>query len=306
MTILYAYDQTNLATVNLDFWYGPNFAFDEFNSGAGTFGYADNYHLYTDTSDVLSLYGYGFDRGSEPFVSVGTLQDLSQWAWDGVSEWVERWHWSGWDADMSEFYAAGLTSSVADDLALISRVMSGTDLLYLSNYDDIMRGFGGNDEIYGRDGNDILQGNAGNDRLAGNLGEDALYGGTGWDNLNGGPNADFLRGGWGNDVLRGGEGRDELHGGLGVDTFTFKTGDDKDFILDFDAKGAVHDVLDLSDLASVRGWYDLKNHHMTQLGNDVRIDALNGDLIVLLNVDIRDLDKGDFIFGGDTASLLFG
>ena len=125
---------------------------------------------------------------------------------------------------------------------------------------------------------------------------DLLYGGCGKDTVQGGAGGDKLFGGVGRDVLKGGTGNDRLNGGGDVDRFVFKTGWDVDVIRDFDARGGVHDRLDLSGLRSVRGWNDLRNNHLERDGNDVVIDAKNGDAVILEGVNINDLDKGDFIF----------
>ena len=96
--------------------------------------------------------------------------------------------------------------------------------------------------------------------------------------------------------LFGGTGDDVLAGGKHADLFVFKTGWDRDTITDFDAKGRDHDRLDLRDLVSVRNWNDLKNNHLEVDGDDVVINGRNGDVIVLQNVALSDLDRGDFVF----------
>jgi hypothetical protein len=91
-------------------------------------------------------------------------------------------------------------------------------------------------------------------------------------------------------------GNDKLNGLGGIDTFLFRSGDDKDVITDFVAKGTAHDILDLSDLASISNFTDLKANHMAQSGKNVVIDGLDGDMITLIGVKLVDLDKGDFLF----------
>ncbi|HCQ66028.1 MAG TPA: hypothetical protein DIU07_13150, partial [Rhodobacteraceae bacterium] len=259
---------------NLNFWYA-NLVFDEFNNDANENGYEDNYHLYTDTSDALSLYGSGFDY-SEEDMFFGSIQALSQWAWvpdDSLVDegyYRERWHWEGWDDyEMQAFWIVGQTPETDDDLVLIKEVMSGEDTIYLSRYDDQINGFDDRDTIYGKQGNDLL--------LGGN-GHDDLYGGRGNDKLKGLDGNDYLNGSSGADIFRGGRGRDEIFGGGGEDTFRFQTGDEKDVIVDFDATGVNHDVVDLSGLASITGWNDLKNNHMTGDHMGVLIDGGNGDV----------------------------
>ena len=57
------------------------------------------------------------------------------------------------------------------------------DILRLNVVDGVVRGGGGNDELYGVFGNDILSGGTGNDVLDGRGGSDTLDGGPGNDTL---------------------------------------------------------------------------------------------------------------------------
>lgn len=134
---------------------------------------------------------------------------------------------------------------------------------------DIIKLMGGDDNFYAGDGNDRLYGGAGNDKLDGGAGRDLIHGGTG---------------------------KDALTGGTNIDTFLFKTGDGKDTIMDFAAKGSDHDKIDLSDVASIKDWADLKAHHLVKDGADVIINAGSGDQLRLEDVKLTDLDKGDFLF----------
>jgi Ca2+-binding RTX toxin-like protein len=100
----------------------------------------------------------------------------------------------------------------------------------------------------------------------------------------------------GSDLIWGHAGADSLTGGSGADQFVFNTGDGKDKITDFAASGSIHDILDLSGLASITGYADLTKNHMRQVGSDVLIDGFNGDSILLKNLKLVALDKGDFLF----------
>ena len=59
-----------------------------------------------------------------------------------------------------------------------------------SEYDDVLSGDGGRNELYGRNGNDTLKGGGGYDRLAGDAGNDILMGGADGDYLHGGSGFD--------------------------------------------------------------------------------------------------------------------
>lgn len=91
-------------------------------------------------------------------------------------------------------------------------------------------------------------------------------------------------------------GDDTLPGGAKVDTFYYKTGWGTDTNTDFDAKGRVHDVLDLGGVKSIRNSKDLRKNHLEIDGDDIVIDAGNGDMIRLEGVARGDIDTGDFLF----------
>jgi Ca2+-binding RTX toxin-like protein len=114
--------------------------------------------------------------------------------------------------------AAALTSSTADDYALIELMLAGSDSFF---------GSGGADTFDGRAGNDSLKGSGGSDSLRGHTGNDTLDGQAGNDVMNGGAGAD---------TLKGALGKDTSTGGLGNDRFVFgntPSAANTDVIVDF-------------------------------------------------------------------------
>ncbi len=77
---------------------------------------------------------------------------------------------------------------------------SGIEGLVGSDFNDIISGDGGDNELIGRLGDDILQGRKGNDLLEGREGNDRMTGSAGDDILDGGAGADELFGGDGMDL----------------------------------------------------------------------------------------------------------
>lgn len=138
-------------------------------------------------------------------------------------------------------------------------------------------------------------GNGGGNEIAGNTGDNALKGRAGDDVLEGRKGADKLYGGSGDDTLNGGRGKDVYVGGNGNDTFVFSTGSGKDKIRDFNPNTGAEDI-DLSAMASITGYSDLTNNHMSQVGFDVVINAGGGDVLTLVGIDIGDLAANDFLF----------
>lgn len=163
-----------------------------------------------------------------------------------------------------------------DDLAPEgTTVGDGVPLNFRAN--DTFRGFGGNDDLFAGDGRDKVFGNAGHDILNGGLGNDKLFGGSG------------------RDVLIGGEGNDLLVGGGGLDDFVFADNGGVDRIRGFNANRNGEDI-DLSAVTEITGFRDLARNHMEQVGDNVVIDDGAGTVIRVLNTDIDDLGRGDFLF----------
>lgn len=110
------------------------------------------------------------------------------------------------------------------------------DLVIGSDAADVMRTYGGNDDVYGGKGND------------------KVYAGAG------------------NDLVYGGEGHDWLWGNAGYDVFAFAANSGRDKVLDFNVK---EDKLDLSDYG-FDSWKDVKTAmHATRKGVVIELDAHN-------------------------------
>jgi Ca2+-binding RTX toxin-like protein len=117
-------------------------------------------------------------------------------------------------------------------------------------------------------------------------GKDTIHGSLLRDSLNGGKAADTIAAGYGDDFIDGGKGNDHLAGGHGSDTFFFRTGDGKDVVTDFDAKGADHDFIGLE---SADEHYTIKKS-----GHDTIIDFSDGDMITLLGAKAHSVTDHDF------------
>jgi Ca2+-binding RTX toxin-like protein len=99
--------------------------------------------------------------------------------------------------------------------------------------------------VRGTNGDDILRGNGRDNNIFGLRGWDDLYGYGGRDLLDGGRGEDLLIGGRGRDALWGGRGKDFLEGGRGNDDFWFNTRDSHDIVNDFRAGDAL--IIDVQD-----------------------------------------------------------
>ena len=123
-------------------------------------------------------------------------------------------------------------------------------------------------------GNTNATGNTSRNRLDGNSGINALSGDAGKDRLDG----------------HGGD--DMMTGGAEADTFVFSTGSGHDSISDFE-KGVDH--IDLGGWDEVKSFADLKAHHISEVGNDLVIEA-GDDSLTLRLTSKADLHAADFIF----------
>lgn len=122
-------------------------------------------------------------------------------------------------------------NAAGDDLAVIKGIaLSATDLSAAWNSE------GGVESLV----REIFDGN---DRITGSNAGEGLYGYAGRDRLEGRSGADLLEGGRDNDVLTGGRGSDE---------FSFRDGDGRDRITDFDPVGG-EGKQDFITLASATG-----------------------------------------------------
>ena len=133
------------------------------------------------------------------------------------------------------------------------------------------------------------------DALTGNRRDNMLDGRGGDDKLNGRAGADELIGREGQDRLIGGADNDTLTGGDDADRFVFAGAFGVDVITDFDALDGREDIV-LRGVASITDFTDLETNHMSQVGDDVVIDAGAGNTITLLDTLETDLDQSDFIF----------
>ncbi len=119
-----------------------------------------------------------------------------------------------------------------------------------------------------------------------------LTGGADADVLFGHGGNDTIDGKAGNDLIVGGTGNDTLTGGTGDDRFVFAAGDGVDVVTDFSPGDASGDLIDLHGYG-VTVFNDLQTH-MTQAGNDTVIFFDPQNQITLHNVQLAQLNSGDF------------
>ena len=244
-------------------------------------GWVDAGGLHTSTvlvpsNDATSVPGLGLVDADYIFVINGApLPNITTVA-----------QWDAFDGTIISIAVPTGTYGPGVDIALTSlgATLSQNDIITGTAAKDVFKSGAGADDVQGAGGNDTLKGEAGRDKLSGDGGNDKLFGGGG---------NDTLKGGAGKDVLDGGKGNDKMVGGGGADTFTFSKGNDR--ITDFNAANN-REKIDLSGVSSIKHFKDLKNNHLSEVGDDVLITDAGGNTLTLNGLAISDLDKGDFIF----------
>lgn len=161
---------------------------------------------------------------------------------------------------------------------------TGRDLHAGTSGDEFLVGLGGDDTLLGQGGNDVLNGQSGADRLYGGAGQDHIYASGG-------------------DLVWGDADADVFHF-LDPDKLPAITDPGTALVMDFDATGRDHDVLDLSHF-DIR-WKDRDaglgdGFEMLQRDLDVviRLKGAEGTItqIVLHDVMLADIDKRDVFLG---------
>ncbi|MBD5417284.1 MAG: hypothetical protein HDR50_06420 [Desulfovibrio sp.] len=216
-------------------------------------GLAGNDLLFgTNGTDVMMGDGDGTDAAK------GQLRDLLE---------VSR------DKDLTA-NAEELAGKTADELHTIAKNLEAAE-------QDLEKGAGGDDTLYGLSGSDLLHGAGGNDHLDGGNDDDILIGGSGDDTLIGGAGDDLLFGGSGNDFLDGGAGKDSLFGGSGNDLIVYDADDylvdggtGIDFLLS-DGTGTQHTLADM-----IGNWQNRNGE-----GHDDQMPMVNDVEVMIRGVD---------------------
>ena len=196
---------------------------------------------------------------------------------------------SGFSLSGGVLGAAQNTLSNTDDIAALTKIFKGNDLVFLSDVADVFfAGDGadlifagaGLDRITGGGGTDIVVAEAGNDIVSGQAGGDILFGSGGNDQVFGGGGVDYVSGSIGNDTLSG---------GASGDFFVFELGGGSDVVTDFTKVDRVlirDPGLSMADLT------------ITQVGVNTNV-TFGTTTILFQNVQASLLTSARFIFDGD-------
>jgi hypothetical protein len=105
---------------------------------------------------------------------------------------------------------------------------------------------------------------------------------------------DRLSGDDADNLMDGRGGNDRLTGNGGGDTFVFGKHYGRDVILDFNPDEG--DRIDLSDAVGIRGFQDLIRNHLFDTGDDLKIRADDGSVLIIRGIEPDELTKDMFQF----------
>jgi Ca2+-binding RTX toxin-like protein len=209
---------------------------------------------YKDTgegNDKIVITGSGFSWEGD-FMTDGTITGINFTTKLGAAYMTV----TGLSLSVDEFNGAYEEDGVDGVAALLlkkSDTINGSDI---------------SDAILAGDGGDTVKAGGGADRVYGEAKNDKLYGEAG------------------NDELWGGAGNDRMWGGPGSDHFIFGSGDGKDIVVDFDAKGGGNK----QDYVSV---YEGDSFTIKRAGDDVVLNFGDGETLTLLDVKKADFTMAD-------------
>ncbi len=238
-----------------------------------TAGGVDNDILIVESGSVITYGGGNDESGIITLASGGTLKfsNIEHVTYAGPVD----------GTNASDVIGAGYVDVNGDQI-------DGTDGL-----NDVVYGYGGNDNISSGSGNDTVYGGTGNDTIYGGAGNDVLYGDAGNDSIFGGDGADSIYATEGNNTVDGGLGNDAIYGGLGNDSILGGEGDDS-----------------LSDTGG-NNYADMgagNDRVSTGAGNDTILGGTGNDTLYSgAGNDVLDGGAGnDFLYGGDGNDTLTG
>ena len=95
-------------------------------------------------------------------------------------------------------------------------------------------------------------------------------------------------------IMDGRRGNDRLTGNGGADTFVLGAKYGRDVIMDFNPEEG--DRIDLSNAVGIRGFRDLMNHHVVDIGEHLKILADDGSVLIIRDFEPGELSKDMFLF----------
>lgn len=210
--------------------------------------------IYKDTGadhNKISITGTGLEWTGD-FITAGNITGVAFTTKEGDPYLTIK----GGQYTVEEFNNAYSTGGIAGVETLLLR---GADTITGSKISDTIHSGDKADVVHGGNGADSIDGGSGRDRLFGDAGKDYIFGGTGVDRMT---------------------------GGAGSDHFHFSSGNGKDVITDFDAKGGG----DNQDYLSL---YRGDAFTIEKVGNNTVLDFGDGDTLTLLDVRRADFNRHD-------------
>jgi hypothetical protein len=105
---------------------------------------------------------------------------------------------------------------------------------------------------------------------------------------------DILVGDDSDNLIDGRRGNDKLTGNGGADTFVFGKNHGRDVIIDFNPEEG--DIIDLKGAIGIRSFQDLMKNHLFDIGDDIKIRADDGAVLIVRDIEPGELTRDMFIF----------
>ena len=271
------YSNASVNLTDLDMSRLANYSSTTFhdNVSYSVFGniYSDVLEVYWELEGTNYLTAFGgpiIEVGGDA-ITGGTVTGFIEYYWNGA-EWFPFLGVDGFSVSAKELYQTVGTTDTSDEYAIFTAALSGDDVFYLSDYDETVNGYAGNDVIDGGKGNDIINGGDGNDIISGGDGNDIINDGKGYDTIDGGKGIDTFKRDYSTDY-----GENAFNAHINLDLGTISSADYPEDTPDY-IQNIENVTLEGQFNYTVTGDSN-DNEILTSSGEDVIISGVGKDLI---------------------------
>ena len=271
------YSNASVNLTDLDMSRLANYSSTTFhdNVSYSVFGniYSDVLEVYWELegTNYLTAFGGPIIEVDGDAITGGTVTGFIEYYWNGA-EWFPFLGVDGFSVSAKELYQTVGTTDTSDEYAIFTAALSGDDVFYLSDYDETVNGYAGNDVIDGGKGNDIINGGDGNDIISGGDGNDIINDGKGYDTIDGGKGIDTFKRDYSTDY-----GENAFNAHINLDLGTISSADYPEDTPDY-IQNIENVTLEGQFNYTVTGDSN-DNEILTSSGEDVIISGVGKDLI---------------------------
>ena len=165
---VYSYESVDLTDLDMNRLanYSSTTYYD--NVSVSVFGniYSDVLEVYWELGGVnyMTAFGGPLIEVEGDAITGGTVSGFIEYYWNGA-EWFPFLGVDGFSVSAKELYQTVGTTDTSDEYLIFTAALSGDDVFYLSDHDEIVNGYAGDDVIDGATGKDYLMGGEGDDTI---------------------------------------------------------------------------------------------------------------------------------------------